>query len=218
MGKVADKTGIKFGMLTVIKQAGFTDDGKAKWLCRCDCGNYKVIRSCNIRENSKTKSCGCYKREYLKRTKHSYKHGMYGTRVYKEWVSMKCRCYTESHTSYKNYGGRGIRVCEEWLNDFLSFYTWAIENGYSDELTLDRIDVNGNYCPENCRWVTQKEQARNKRNNRFINYKGVEHTGSEWSELLGSKDRHLVYDRIDRGWSIEDAVTKPLKTKTVKEM
>lgn len=214
MGKVADKTGFKFGMLTVIKQAGFTDDGKAKWLCRCDCGNYKVIRSCNIRENSKTKSCGCYKREYLKRTKHSYKHGMYGTRIYNEWASMKWRCYTKSNTSYKNYGGRGIRVCEEWLNDFLSFYTWAIENGYSDELTLDRIDVDGNYEPDNCRWVSMKVQDNNKRNNKYLEYNGEIHSCAEWSENIGAKDRHTVSDRIAKGWSVEKAVTTPVRRKS----
>lgn len=206
-----DKTGQRFGRLTVIRRAENDNAGKAQWLCRCDCGTYKVIRSGNLKETSKTKSCGCLKRELLHKQKNGLKHGMYGTRIYTEWASMKWRCYCEKNTSYERYGGRGIKVCDEWLNDFLPFYNWAMSSGYRDDLTLDRIDNNGDYRPDNCRWVTMKVQDNNKRNNKFYEHDGKRMTGSQWSEYLGAKDRHLISDRIDRGWSIERALSTPAR-------
>ena len=216
MSSVKDKTGMRFGRLTVISRAGdrFANGKRLiMWLCKCDCGNYKVIRSGNLKKGSSTRSCGCYKRECLEKRKVSYVHGMSKTRIYREWQGMKCRCYTKSNTSYKNYGGRGIEVCEDWLNDFAAFYEWAISNGYSDDLTLDRIDVNGNYEPDNCRWVSMIIQDNNKRNNVHLENNGEKHTIAEWSRIIGSKDRHCVSDRLKRGWSVEKAVTTPVRKK-----
>ena len=124
------------------------------------------------------------------------------TRLYEIWHSMKRRCLDKNLINYKNYGGRGIIVCVEWKDDFKNFYEWAIKNGYKENLSIDRIDVNGNYCPENCRWADSFTQANNKRTNVFIEYKGILHTVAEWSRILDIKRTTLE---------------KRLKTKTVKE-
>ena len=118
---------------------------------------------------------------------------------------MKYRCYYQNHPSYKNYGGRGITVCQEWLDDFMNFYNWSMANGYSDELTIDRIDVNGNYEPNNCRWATRKEQQNNMRNNVFLEANGERHTISEWSEITGI-NRSTISNRLRRGKSIKEAI------------
>lgn len=139
------------------------------------------------------------------------KHGMYKSRIYKIWESMKLRCYSVHQTAYKDYGGRGITVCTEWLNDFMMFYNWAISNGYNDRLTLDRIDVNGNYEPLNCRWLTMKEQTRNKRNNRFLTYNGLTKCIVDWANETGI-DRRTLTKRIDvLGWTVEKALNTPIK-------
>lgn len=118
---------------------------------------------------------------------------------------MKGRCYIKSYASYKHYGGRGISVCEEWKNDFMAFYNWATENGYEDTLTIDRIDINGNYCPENCRWVDQKTQSRNRRTNVFLTDNGITRTVAEWAEITGQTDNRLRA-RIRNGWSDHEVI------------
>ena len=128
----------------------------------------------------------------------AYKHGMNGTRIYREWCHMRERCFSKRHKSYKHYGGKGIKVCEEWDNSFIPFYEWAMANGYNDTLTLDRIDVNGNYEPSNCRWITNLEQQRNKKNNRFIEINGEKKAVSEWANIY-NLDRHTIYYRLDKG-------------------
>lgn len=164
--KVRNLTGQKFGRLTVIERAENDKYGKTKWLCQCDCGNYVIVLGCSL-VNGSTKSCGCYNREVnANRLK---THSLSKSRVYKCWTSIKDRCFRTNCKSYKNYGGRGITICDEWKNDFQVFYDWAMQNGYSDELTIDRIDNNGNYCPENCRWVDMKVQANNTRRNVIMN-------------------------------------------------
>lgn len=140
-------------------------------------------------------------------------HNETKTRLFKIWGAMKERCYREKHSHYKNYGGRGIKVCEKWKNDFVEFKEWAINNGYRENLTLDRINVNGNYEPSNCRWATQKEQHNNTRKNHYIQYKGKTYTISQLSELVGRKYTTLK-ERIKAGWSIEDAVSKPVRQRT----
>ena len=119
---------------------------------------------------------------------------------------MRARCSRKSEPSYKNYGERGISVCKEWNDSFLKFKEWAIENGYSEDLTIDRIDVNGNYCPENCRWATAKEQANNKRTNLYITINGTTHTATEWCEINGIK-YSTAMRRRQRGWPLEKAVS-----------
>lgn len=138
-----------------------------------------------------------------------YKHGMRETRLYNIWRSMRQRCNNPKTRNYKNYGGRGIRVCNEW-EDFQTFVKWAFQSGYNDTLTIDRENTDGNYCPENCRWTTYKKQNNNRRDNRLIEYNGEIHTLSEWSDIIGIK-MPTLWKRIKDGWSIEKAFTSPLK-------
>ena len=149
MPKLNDLTGQRFGRLTVLERT------ELKWLCKCDCGNKKIVAGGHL-VSGDTKSCGCLR----------IKHGMRNTRLYSIWHGMKERCYNTKHKFYKHYGGRGIKVCEEWKNDFQTFADWALSHGYADNLTIDRIDVNGNYEPSNCQWATNAEQQRNKRNSK----------------------------------------------------
>ena len=160
MSKVNDLTGKNFGKLTVIKYCGSNKNGRALWLCQCECGNTKIILG-NSLLSKLTFSCGCYNKEHSKNI-HT-KHNMSYSKLYKVWQGMKTRCYNPNFIYYCNYGGRGITICNEWKNDFSKFYEWAINNGYKEGLTIDRINNDGNYEPNNCRWVTRAEQNRNKR-------------------------------------------------------
>lgn len=165
MSKIKDLTNQKFGRLTVIKYYGSNKNSRALWLCKCDCGNEKVVIG-NSLLCKLTFSCGCYNKEAA--SKRRIKHSMSYSKLYKVWQGMKTRCYNPKFMYYCNYGGRGITICDEWLNDFKAFYDWAINNGYKEGLTIDRINNDGNYEPSNCRWITRAEQNRNQRktNNR----------------------------------------------------
>lgn len=197
-----DLTGQRFGRLTVIEYVG-TVNQKAKWLCKCDCGNEKIVSTKCLR-NGETKSCGCYHKD--RASVANLTHGKTNSRLYITWNNIKNRCYRTSRKDYKNYGGRGITVCEEWRNSFQAFYEWAMANGYREDLTIDRINVNGNYEPSNCRWVDLKTQANNTRRNHYITYKGETHTIAEWSDITGISIAALVH-RIERGWSVEEMLT-----------
>lgn len=155
-----DLKGYKFGQLTVLRE-GTRDKGNGErtWLCKCDCGKFKNVRGSHLKSGA-TKSCGCL---IKMKSGAKPKHGLCKSRTYRIWHCMKQRCYDPKHKSYPDYGGRGITVCAEWLNDPLAFHSWAITHGYSDDLSIDRINVDGNYEPSNCRWATTKEQRANRR-------------------------------------------------------
>ena len=206
MGKTIYLTkGEKFNRLIVIKLHHINTfknkynriTNREYYLCKCDCGNYDIVRKDSLKNNN-VKSCGCLQKEKVK------KHGLRYTRIYKILDCMKERCYNKNKDNYYLYGARGITVCKEWLekdNGIINFYTWAINNGYKENLTIDRIDNNGNYEPSNCRWATMKEQGRNKRNNYLITYKGETHCLSEWAETFNI-NRTTISSRLKNGWDI----------------
>lgn len=212
MGKSVDLIGQRFGRLVVIEKSEKRDSGgNVFWLCKCDCGKDTLVSTHSLKIGH-CKSCGCYKidvnREQGKRC--FTKHGKKYTRIYNIWCSMKQRCYGKNVKSYKYYGARGITICDEWKNDFMSFYNWAMNNGYQDNLTIDRINVNGNYEPSNCRWVTAYEQANNKRSNHVIIYNGVEMTVKQLSELCDIQ-YHTLLGRLLKGWTVDRAVNQPIR-------
>lgn len=195
----------RFGKLTVINE--FSKPIYHRWFeCRCDCGNTFSVSLKSLRNNG-TQSCGCIQR--LRFSKVNYKHGLYKTRLNSIWKNMRQRCYNPKATRYENYGGRGIVLCNEWKGDFTAFYKWAIANGYSEELTIDRKKVDGNYEPRNCRWVTRKAQNFNTTRSRILTYNGVTKTATEWALEIGMGVKTLT-ERLKR-LSVEDSLTMPLK-------
>lgn len=158
-----------------------------------------------LRDGKICKSCGCAHDKLV--GKANIKHGDSKSRLHYIWNNMKQRCYNKNDNAYKHYGGRGIKVCNEWKNDYVKFRDWALENGYKDNLEIDRIDNDGNYEPDNCKWSTRKEQNRNTRQNKIITYKGETHCLTEWAEILGVDAGRLSY-RLGYGWSVERAFTE----------
>ncbi len=199
------KVGEKYGKLTILEN----HHPKDEVVCRCECGNIKIARAYNVFYGL-TKSCGCLFKEG-NNLKHGFRRtGEKSERLYVLWKAMRERCNTPSCSCYKHYGARGIRVCKEWDN-YLAFKEWALSHGYSDELTLDRIDFNGNYEPENCRWATYKQQANNTRANHYLTINGVTKTMTEWSEVSGISAA-TIWARLHRGWGVKDAVFQPKGT------
>jgi len=142
----------------------------------------------------------------------NYKHGLKDTRLFRVWNNMLSRCYNPNATGYKNYGARGITVCDEWRNDFKAFYDWAMSHGYSDDLTIDRINNDSNYEPTNCRWVDSKTQSTNRSNNHYVTIDGETKTLREWCDYYFI-NYHTVQDRLKRGWSVEKALLTPVDTR-----
>lgn len=184
MGKLIDLTGQRVGKWIVLKRIGTRRKCEPIWLCKCDCGNISIVEGTSLRLG-KSKSCGCssgdYKSQKLTKIKNTNK------RLCRIFYEMRDRCLNTRLKCYKNYGGRGIKVCDEWMdkkNGRINFYNWAMQNGYRDDLTLDRINNESNYTPQNCRWVTRKEQQNNRRNNIYIEHNGKTRTMKQWSELL----------------------------------
>lgn len=192
--KKIDLKGQKFTRLKVIQEDGKDGHGQYKWLCQCDCGNIVSVTGGHLR-NGHTQSCGCLRMEKTK--EHRKTHGKRHTRLYKIWAGIKTRCLNENVPEFKWYGGRGIAVCEEWSDDFQTFYDWAMANGYRDDLTIDRIDTNGNYEPSNCRWATMKEQQNNRRSNHLITHNDATHTIMEWAEIY-SVEYFNFYEELRR--------------------
>lgn len=203
-----DLTGRRFGRLLVLKVAGKDKQNKRVWECLCDCGNLTIVRGSTLVEG-KTRSCGCYGRERAIETLAvaSITHGKSADPVYYIWEGMKARCYNENSDSYSRYGGRGIKVCDTWLNSFEAFYKDMGDPpvGY----TLDRVDNNGDYCKENCRWATASEQARNRSSCKIITLGGKTKPLIEWLEDFGMP-RETYYSRIKSGLSPEQALLTPI--------
>lgn len=191
-----DLSGQRFGRLVVVGRDD-KEGNKTYFICRCDCGNMKSVRADSLKAG-RIRSCGCMKKEQDRTnlTAH-HSHKMSGTRLYEIWQGIKKRCYNPKDVRYDRYGGRGIRVCDEWRDDFSTFYKWAIENGYEESLTIDRIDNNGDYCPDNCRWTNKREQARNRSSNIKITIGNATKTLTEWCEIFGL-DVSTIHARYNR--------------------
>lgn len=201
MPKRLELTGRRFGRLTVTSFSG-CEKGLSKWRCVCDCGNEVDVVGCYLTSGN-TKSCGCARRENSANA--ARKHDGHGTRLYRIWRNMRARCRYQSVRQFNDYGGRGIRVCDEW-DDFSSFQKWAFASGYSDDMTIDRIDNSKGYSPDNCKWSTRTQQNRNRRSNHIIDGKTI----SEWAEESGINVQTLQ-SRIGRGMTLEQAIKTPVK-------
>lgn len=206
-----DLTNMKFSMLTVISRLENNKHGSSEWLCLCDCTEETIATAGNLLSGQKV-SCGCLRNDKKVRG------GLSESRIYNIYRSMKARCHDLNHKNYEDYGERGILVCDEWRDDisgFLKFYDWATINGYTEDLTIDRINVNGNYEPNNCRWATNLEQQNNKRNSFFITINNITKTASEWGRENGINGT-LINLRYRSGWKDED-LFKPVAPKLNKQ-
>ncbi len=205
MVKKLDLTGQKFGRLTAIEEVKSPEKNYTRWLCKCECGNEKVIARASLR-SGETESCGCLQKEEVSKRRKT--HGLSRTKEYYSWKSMLNRCYNMKDVGYKNYGGRGITVCEEWRE---SFETFLKDMGKSPEgSSIDRINNDGNYCPENCKWSTKQEQNSNTRQNKIITFNGKTQTISAWAREVGIKAQTIAR-RLDSWGNIELALTLPSK-------
>ena len=204
--KIKDLSGKRVGRLTVIGLSEKQSGRHLRWKCQCDCGNYLDVLGLNL-SRAHTKSCGCYKLERTSEVKTI--HGMSNSSLMNVWRNIHSRCYSPKNKSYKDYGARGIKVCPEW-KEFIPFMEWAFKNGYEENLTIERINVDGDYEPSNCKWATIKEQANNKTNNVYITYKGETKTLPIWAEELDLPYKTL-YSRLKyRKWSVEEAFERPI--------
>lgn len=213
---IKDITGQKYNKLTAIRYDHADKNHHSYWLFKCDCGNEKIISANTVtKKNAEVKSCGCQNNEVRLSGDNRRIHGEHDTRLYKVWRSMRRRCNNANDKSYQKwYGSKGIKVCKEW-DDFRLFKLWALSNGYDEnaeymQCTLDRIDVNGDYCPDNCRWVSMKVQANNKSTNRIIEWNGETHNLTEWADILNIPIHILKTRYYTNGWSIEETFGVPI--------
>ena len=203
--KLVNLVGKKYGRLLVIEKADSLN-GNTRWLCECDCGNKRIVHGTSLKTGNTT-SCGCYKTENAKRLYSSVRQN--DKHLYGVWNGIKQRCRNVNNKSYNNYGGRGIDIIDEWADNYEAFYNWAIKNGYKRGMEIDRIDNNGNYCEENCRFVTKETQANNKRNVKLYTINGVTKSLPQWCREYG-KDYFLIRQRVYKlGWTIEKALLTP---------
>jgi hypothetical protein len=206
-----DLIGKTFGRLTVVSRTDRVKNYTYWWHCDCSCGGATDVYQGNL-VSGKIKSCGCLHKESCAATGHAgARHGLSNEPIYYVWRTMNARCYNRNTKEYRNYGARGISVCDEWLGDsgLLKFIVWARGHGYARGLALDRIDNNGNYCPENCRVVTPRENCNNTRKNRLYRHNGITRTLSQWSEERGIPYPRLLA-RLDKlHWDFEKAISTP---------
>lgn len=200
--------GKRFGKLTVVERAGRDKDGRFLWKCACDCGGVKYTITANL-NSGRVRSCGClHYEEASKRMKEMRaRKGKRDKRLSTIWLNMKARCFNPKNAGYKNYGERGITVCDEWKESFENFYNWAINNGYEKTLSIDRIDPNGNYEPSNCRWTTMKVQQNNRTNNHIEEMNGESHTIAEWIEILNITKKKMDY-LLSKGYKGDELYEK----------
>lgn len=180
-----------FNNFTILKRLDNSKDGHKRYLCKCNCGNECIVEGRFLRSGKRKKCPSCAMKDVNK------KHGLKYTRIYNIWSGIKSRCLNKNNKDYKRYGGRGIKICDEWKNDVNKFKEWAMLSGYKDNLTIDRIDNNYDYCPENCRWVDNIIQQRNKRNNVLVKYNGSVMTAAECSKYIGISSGAMA-NRIKR--------------------
>lgn len=205
MRLAVDITGKRYDRLVVVEYVGKTSNGHSLWLCRCDCGAETKVTKSNL-SCGRQVSCGCKRREQagvMNKT-----HGKSGTRLYRIFTNMVSRTENENVPCFSVYGGRGVSICKEWREDFSAFANWAVQNGYSDNLTLDRIDNDKGYCPDNCRWVPWLKQFENRRTTAYIEHNGKRKTIKEWAQVY-QLDSKLLRRRLQDGWSFQDALETP---------
>lgn len=200
-----DLSGRRFGRLTVKEYMGAASN--YKWRCLCDCGRMTLVQSANLTSGN-VRSCGCLQKE--RASEANTTHGLSGTRLYNIYRGIITRCLNPRDHNFKKYGKNGITICEEWAQSFEAFAEWAHENGYAENLTIDRIDNDKGYSPDNCRWAGYLTQGRNRRNVRHITYKGKTMTYQEWGKEIGISFHVLRYRILKKGWSVEKAFTVPV--------
>lgn len=207
-GHAEDLTGRKFSRLTVIERVYRNRPGTF-WLCECDCGNIRIVQASKLK-NGMTKSCGCWSKELQEKFAHRWDGHIKSTRcegkLYRTWSGMRSRCTNTKDPHYRRYGARGISVCEEW-DSFDAFKEWSEKNGFAEGLSIDRIDNDKGYSPDNCRWATPVQQATNRSTSRFIVVNGVSKTISEWSRITGVARSTIAY-RADKGLQGEEIISK----------
>ena len=210
-----DLVGLKFERLTVMCEAGRTPAKKIKWLCKCSCGKETIVVGGDLK-SGRVKSCGCLNEEKRKERNegntYGVKHGGYRTKLYSVWKQMRQRCTVTTHPMFKHYGARGICVCKKWDENFNEFYEWSIKNGYKEGLTIERVDNDGCYCPENCEWITRKKQNINRRNTVKIDGAPIVSLLEKYN--VKKEDMNAVRARVlVLGWSLEKAVATPINRK-----
>jgi len=198
--------GQKFNKLTVISRAPDKQKWKPIYNCLCDCGNKVIVYNYNLKNNHTT-SCGCHQKRVA--SKKNRTHYLTGSTEYRTWANMKNRCYNTRSKRFNDWGGRGIKVCDRWIDSFENFLE-DMGKKPTPQHSIDRIDNNGNYTPSNCKWSTTIEQSNNKNNNVVLEYKGRKLTISEWSRVTKITDK-VLYSRISKGWNVEKTLTTPIK-------
>lgn len=210
MAKALDvKLGEQHGRLTVVELGLYVSGSRRAVRCRCSCGNETVVNVSRL-VRGVIRSCGCLQKESV--VKRNTTHNLAHTRLYSIWQGIIKRCYNSSYKWFYNYGGRGIVMCDEWRNDFITFHTWAMSHGYADDLTIERIDVNGNYCPENCTWIPREQQPLNQRERINERFEGQRINIAPLARQHGLEP-DLVRGRLYNGWPLQDALQTPVRGK-----